>query len=438
MNRSYALLLPLVLMAPLFAQKIEVKPAGDDQSLRVSIQTKIQAKETRKMLRNGEEMTGGRGGGGGGGAGSGEATAQQEIVYEQSPAAANWRSYTKLAATETRTGPDGSPVENKIEGALQGKKVTFKTEGGKTSLVEGEGEAAKPVDENVARDIPGRLAVAGLLPAAAVAVGEEFDLSKTFAPALASLVHPVAAARGQAGGGRGQGGNGADAGGGNAGGNNAGGGGRRGNRGQGGADAGGGNAGGGGGRGQGGQGGAQGGRGGMRMGGGGVASVATQLIAAQKLDVKASGKIASVDEKDGQKIATIDITAKLTGKGKAADLGLRPQAAFGAMGGGRGGRGQGGQGGQGGGDTAAGANANAGTDNVDADMTITGKVMVNLTTNQVTAVEMNAGIKVDRKTVRTMETPDGNSMEMDTTANTEGKLEVKAAIESIAAKTEKK
>lgn len=177
----------------------------------------------------------------------------------------------------------------------------------------------------------------------------------------------------------------------------------------------------------------------MRMGGGGVAAVATQLIAAQKLDVKASGKLASVEEKDGQKIATLDITAKLTGKGKAADLGLRPQATFGAMGGGRGGRGQGGgqggQGGQAGGDAAG---ANAGTDTVDADLAFTGKVMVNLATNQVTAVEMSAGIKVDRKTVRTMETPDGNSMEMDTTANTEGKLEVKAAIETIAAKTEKK
>ena len=156
----------------------------------------------------------------------------------------------------------------------------------------------------------------------------------------------------------------------------------------------------------------------------------TQLIAAQKLDVKASGKVASVEEKDGQKIATIDITAKLTGKGKAADLGLRPQAAFGGMGG-RGGRGQGGQGGGQGGQGGDAAAANAGTDTVDADLSFTGKVMVNLTTNQVTGVEMNGGLKVGRKTVRTMETSDGNSMEMDTTANTEGKLEVKAAIEKI-------
>lgn len=46
------------------------------------------------------------------------------------------------------------------------------------------------MDDNIARDIPGRLAVALLLPTNAVAVGEEFDLSKAFGFAIASLVHP--------------------------------------------------------------------------------------------------------------------------------------------------------------------------------------------------------------------------------------------------------
>lgn len=131
------------------------------------------------------------------------------------------------------------------------------------------------MDDNIARDIPGRLAVALLLPTNAVAVGEEFDLSKAFGFAIASLVHPVAAARPDATA-RGQG--------------------ARAGRGQGADPAGGAgtDAGGttGGGRGQGGQG----ARGGMaRMGG--VGAAATQLIAAGKLTVKATGKLASVEEK---------------------------------------------------------------------------------------------------------------------------------------------
>jgi hypothetical protein len=421
MSRSSVLLLSLLITAPLFAQKVDVKASsGDDQTLRISVQTKIQAKETRKMLRNGEEMTGGggRGGGGGGGGGGGDSSSQLEVVFEQGPAVGNWRSYQKLIATESRAGQDGVSVESKIEGALQGKKVTLKVDGGKQSLIEGEGAASKPVDDNIARDIPGRLAVALLLPTNAVAVGEEFDLSKAFGFAIASLVHPVAAARPDATA-RGQG--------------------ARAGRGQGADPAGGAgtDAGGttGGGRGQGGQG----ARGGMaRMGGGGVGAAATQLIAAGKLTVKATGKLASVEEKNGEQMAILDITASMTGKGKATELGLRPQAAFG--GGGGQGRGQGrGQGGAGaGGDAAAPAAANAGTDNVDANLTFKGKVYVNLTTKQITEVEMAGDLKVDRKTVRTMAGRDGEETELDTTANTEGKLELKAVIAIAPSKDAKK
>src|SRR5262249_59951011 len=128
-------------------------------------------------------------------------------------------------------------AETKVEGGLQGKKVFFKTDGGKTTLVEGEGDKQKPVDEALARDVPGRLSLNGLLPTAAVAVGDEFDLGKTFGPAIAAMLHPVTPERPQNAGG-GAGGDPAAGGGGQGGG---------GGRGQGGGE------GGGGGRGQGGR-----------------------------------------------------------------------------------------------------------------------------------------------------------------------------------------
>src|SRR5262249_23073456 len=163
-------------------------------------------------------------------------------------------------------------AETKVEGGLQGKKVFFKTDGGKTTLVEGEGDKQKPVDEALARDVPGRLSLNGLLPTAAVAVGDEFDLGKTFGPAIAAMLHPVTPERQQNAGGGASGGDPAAGGGGQGGGRRQGGGGQ----------------GGGGGRRQGG------GMGGGRMFA--VGAVVTELLAAGKLDVKASGKLASIEE----------------------------------------------------------------------------------------------------------------------------------------------
>jgi hypothetical protein len=393
MSRSLVLFLPAVLAAPLFAQKVEIKvPSGDDQTVRFAIQSKLHLNDSNKTLVNGQEMGGGRGGGGGGGgggAGSGDRSALQDVVFEQGPASANWRQYTKLQVTETRPGRDGEPAETKVEGALQGKKVFFKTEGGKTTLVEGDGDKQKPVDETVARGVPGRLSLNSLLPTAAIAVGDEFDLGKTFGPAIAAMLHPVTPERQQ-----------------NAGGGAAGGG-----------DP----AGGGGGQG----GGRRGGGGGQRQGGGRmgipVGAMATELLSAGKLDVKANGKLASVEEKDGQKIAVIEFKATMAGKGKAADLGMPPGMA--GFGGGR--RGGGGAGGG-----AGGGNADNGTDTVDANFAFTGKMRVNLTQNQIAGLELASDVTIGREIHRTMQMR-GEDSKIDSTMNSKGKLEFKVDCEPV-------
>jgi hypothetical protein len=385
MNRI-AVLLPVVLTAPLLAQGVKLDvPSTQDQPLRFTIQSKIQANETRKTLVNGEEggFGGGRGGGGrGAGGGGGESTISQEVVFDQGPTNANWRDYKRLTSTEKRVGRDGEPVETKVEGALQGKKVRLEpNDRGGVNLVEGEGDTAKPVDASLSSNVPGRVSLSGFLPANAVEIGKEFDISSTFLPALRGLVHPVTPER-QAGG---RGGAGAGQGGG---------------RGQGGGQGG-----------ERGQGGGQGGGRGMRGGfGGGSSGTVIALIGAGKLDAKATGKLLSVEND----IATIEVSAKLNGKGKSADYGLQA-----------GGFGQrGGRGGQGGGNQPA-----PGKDDVDATFDLKGKVRVDLKQHLVTAAELAGDLAIVRDTSMTREGQDGEEMKIDSKVDTKGKFELKVNCE---------
>jgi hypothetical protein len=359
MNRLALLLVPTTLFGVAVAQKVDltVEPAKN-QAQRYSIQTKIQS--NTKTLVNGEEPPQGKGGFGGGG--GGESSVSQEVVFDEGPADAGWRQYRKLTSTETRQGQD--PRETK--GGLEGKKVNLKTgENGGVALTEGEGDQAKPVDAALSSGIPGRMSLVGFVPGKAVAVGEEFDLSKNFASALRGVVHPVIPepAAGGAQGGRGQGG----------------------------------------GKGQGGQGRGQ---GGMGRGGFGAGGTISQLIAGGKLNAAVTGKVTSVEKVDGQDMAVITITGKLTGKGTGPELGLQ---GFG------GGRGRGGQGGGQGG----GAQAPAGTDKADATFDINGKVRVNLTTHQVAAVELDGNVAVKRDTSMTRQ-----DQQSEISSDTKGKFQL--------------
>lgn len=377
MIRPLILVLPVAFTAPLFAQKVAMQQKASDQPLRYSITSKFQTTDSRKVLVNGEEPTGG-GVGGFGGAG-GESTLSQEIVFDEGPANA-WREYKKLAAKEIRPGQDGQGRESAVEGALQGKKVGLQVaKDGSVKLTEGEGDKAQDVNAAIARGIPGAVSLAGFLPSDAIAVGEQFHLGKDFAAAMRGLVHPVTPDRSQAGGGQA------------------------------------------GGRGQGGQGGGRGGQGGARGPGGrgGASNVVLDLLGGGKLTVEGDGKLLGVEKKDGQEIATIEVKAKMSGKGKAGDLGL--PAGFG------------GRPGQGGGQAAGGqAPAAPGTDNVDAVFEVQGKVLFDLTAQRVAGVEFDGNVTIARETKRTMER-NGEETKMETTSNTKGKFQLHALCE-VAAK----
>ncbi|HEX6813455.1 MAG TPA: hypothetical protein VF384_17685 [Planctomycetota bacterium] len=284
MMHRFLIVLP-VLSAALLAQKVEFKPpATQDQPLRYSLQTKLKTTETSKMLVNGAEPE--AGGAGGRGGGGGEMSLAQEVVFDEGPSSAPWRDYKTLTATQTRPGRDGTPQETKTEGGLQGKKVTLKAgDGGKVTFTEGEGDKQAEVAAALVRGVPGRISFVGFLPDHGVATGEEFDVAKTFLPALRNLAHAVNRAPNE-------------------------------------------NAGGAAGDGQGGRG--QGGRG--QGGRGGGSNVVLQLLSGGKFDVDAKGKVTGVDND----IATLAIHAKLTGKGTNEEMGVT--GGFG----GAGGRGQGG------------------------------------------------------------------------------------------------
>ena len=374
MMRPALLLFPVLLAVPVLAQKVEIKVQDPKQPEHFVIQTSFKTTDTRKMLRNGEESDfGGRGGRAGGGAAgaAGETTLTQDIEFEQGAAKDDYREYQKMTAVESRPGPDGEARETKTEGGLQGKKVFLKSDGkGALEMTEGKGDAAKPVPAALLRGAPGRVSFAGFAPTAAVAVGEEFDLSKSFLSAMRGVVHPVVADRGQPDNAAGQGG--------------------RGNR----------------------QGGAQGGRGTRQGGGrGGAGSTVLQLLSSDKLGVKATGKLLTVEQQGDEQIATLDVTAKLTGKGKAEDLGLPTMGNFGGRGA-RGGQNQN-------------PPANPGTNNVDATFDVHGVVTVNLTQHRVTKVELEGNLAIERDTKNTMDV-NGEETTIESNTRTAGKFTVKA------------
>src|SRR5262245_34579494 len=360
-----------VLSAALLAQKIEFKtPPTQDQPLRYSLQTKLKTTETSKTLVNGAEPEGGGFGGRGG-----ETSLAQEVVFDEGPSSATWRDYKTVAATQTRPGRDGAPQETKTEGGLQGKKVTLKAgDGGKVTFREGEGAKQAEVAAALVRGVPGRISFLGFLPDHGVATGEEFDVAKSFLPALRNLAHavnraPTEDAGGVAGGGQG-------------------------------------------GRGQGGRG--QGGR----PGGGG--NVVLQLLSGGKFDVDAKGKVTGVDND----IATLAIHAKLTGKGTNEEMGI-----MGGMGGGFGG---GGGRGQGGGAPGGGAAAPAGTSKVDASFDLTGTVRFDLKAQRIVGVEFAGDVQVARESSRKMDR-NGEEQKIDTTSQSKGNVELKATCETVPA-----
>ncbi len=371
-----------VLSSVLLAQKVEFKPpATQDQPLRYSLQTNLKTTETTKMLINGAEPeAGGRGGARGAG---GETTLAQEVVFEEGPSSATWRTYKTVAATQTRPGRDGEPQETKIDGGLQGKKVMLKAgDDGKVTFVEGEGEKQADVAAALVRGVPGRISFAGFLPDHGVATGEEFDVAKSFLPALRSLAHAVNRAPNPEAGGAQGGGQGGQAG--------------QGGRGQGGAQG-------------------QRGQGGRGQGGGG--NVVLQLLGGGKFDVVAKGKVTGV-EKD---IATLAIQAKLTGKGTNEEMGVA--GFFGGMAGGRA---------QGGGAPGGGAAAPTGTSKVDASFDLTGTVKFDLKAQRVIAVEFAGDVAVLRESSRKMDA-NGEEQKIDTSSQSKSKVELKAACEAVPA-----
>lgn len=365
-----------ILSSLLLAQKIEFKtPTTQEQPLRYSLQTNLKTTDTTKMLINGAEPEAGAGGGRGGARGPGEMSLVQEVVFEEGPSNAMWRSYKTVAATQTRPGRDGATQETKIEGGLQGRKLTLKAgDGGKVTFVEGEGDQQAEVAAALVRGVPGRMSFTGFLPDHGVATGEEFDLAKSFLPALRSLSHAVnRAPNPDAGGAQG-----------------------------------------------GGQGGGQGGRGqGGRLGGrqGGGGNVVLQLLSTGKFDVDAKGKVTGV-EKD---IATIAIHAKLSGKGTNEEMGV--PAFFGGMVAGRG---------QGGGAATGGAAPAAGTSSIEASFDLSGTVRFDQKAQRVIAVEFAGDVAVRRESSRKMDA-NGEEQKVDTTSDSKGKVELKATCEAVAA-----
>ena len=359
-----------VLSASLLAQKIEFKtPPTQDQPLRYSLQTKLKTTDTNKTLINGAEQEGGRGG---------EMSLAQEIVFDEGPSSAPWRDYKTVTAMQTRPGRDGTPQETKIEGGLQGKKVTLKTgDGGKVTFIEGEGDKQADVAAALVRGVPGRISFQGFLPDHGVATGEEFDVAKSFLPALRNLAHAVNRAPTE--------------------------------------DAGGAAGGGQGGRGQGGRG--QGGRPGGRD------NVVLQLLSGGKFDVDAKGKVTGVDND----IATLAIKAKLTGKGTNEEMGI-----MGGMGGGFGGAGGRGQGGgaPGGGAAGGGAAAPAGTSKVDASFDLNGTVRFDLKAQRIVGVEFAGDVQVASESSVKRPNRDGEEQKIDTTSQNKGKVELKATCEA--------
>jgi hypothetical protein len=265
---------------------------------------------------------------------------------------------------------------------LAGKKIFIAEDDGGIVVREGDAKG-EPLPRTLTTGLPANINLAGLAPASAIEIGEEYDISKGIRSALEGLVHPVSPARGE---GRGAEGRGRRGGGGE--GSGEGGGEGRGRR---GAGREGGGEGRGAGRG-GGQAAGQGGRGGFG-GTRGTRDAAFSTLTNDKIDWQATGKLVSVDKG----LAVVAITGKLAGEGTPGELGLG-----GGFGGGRGGRGGGGGGGDDG--------------EAKVELSVKGTLTIRVDDHQVQALELEGSLKSSSDIVRDM----GDRGEMEMTTNTKG------------------
>lgn len=368
--KTRAILLTLALPAVALAQEHTVQiQVQKGQTLRTKIESSSESSTSMTMTINGEER--------GGGMGDRTMSSKQKVEFDETVLGTNdkgqatkvQRTYTKLGGTMTMPGRGGEDTEMEIEGALEGKKLFLAQDGDKVVAREND-EDGDALEERLARGLKVRTDVMGLLPEKALAVGAEYDLSKTLRDAMANLQHPLArAAQGEEGG-------------------DAAGGGRGGRGGRGGA-------------------GAMGGRMGGMMGNEGLG-----YLLNEKLTLEASGKLESVSEG----LATIAFKAKAEGEGNPAELGLGMAAGFGGRGG-RGGRG-GGQGGE--------APAVEGTASVEC--TVEGKLVIDLANKRIVSLTLEGEFEMDSETSMTREGRDGESMDIETSMERSGSFEVKIAV----------
>ncbi len=375
--KNHRLVLPFALFTPaLFAQEhtIAIKAQGDTPT-RYTIEATSKIETTTKRLVNGEEANfgrGGAGGGGGRGAAQGPTSAQQKIVFVDG---GSWRQYETAEAKVTRPGWDGETSEQTVTGELQGKKVSL----GAEPAVMGEGDKTTPLPANASRGLPRKIDFSGLAPSKPLALNGTYEIGASFKQALASLAHPIRAARGEGGGNRGEGGG-------------------RANRGAEGGE-GGGAAGGRGARGQ--------GRGGM--GGAGGDNAALQILTAEGAQPKLTGKLVKVENN----IATIEISGDVTGKGDPQKLGLGGGANMR-------GRGRGGEGGEG-----AEPPAPAVADGT-VKVGITGTLTVDISSGTLQSLQLNGKLDTKSHVEMTMERQ-GESMDMETDETRKGDFAVKVA-----------
>lgn len=394
--KNHRLVLPLAMFAPaLLAQEhtVTLKPQSD-KPMRYTIESSSKIESEQKMLINGEEGNfGGRGGGAGRGAPpQGPVSTQQKVVFVDG---GSWREYQTAEAKVTRPGWDGESSEQSVTGELQGKKLSLTAE----PAVMGDGDKTTPLAANVARGLPRKIDLSGLAPNKALALNGTYELGATFKDAIASLAHPIRAARGdgapgQGGGRRNRGNQGADAGGGAGGGA--------------GGDAAGGGAAGGGQRGQ------RGGRGAGGFGGGGADNVALQILSAPGVQPKITGKLVKVENG----LATIELSGDVSGKGAPDKLGLGVGMGN-MMGRRRGGAG---------GDQAAEPPAPAVNDG-NVKVTVAGTMVVDTASNSLRSLDLKGSVETKTHTEMSREGRDGETMEIERTATQKGDFTVKVASE---------
>jgi hypothetical protein len=267
MNPNVTCLIVGLFATSVAAQKVRVKivPSASDV-LKYTVNSKSEMKTDTKRTIDGEERPG-RGAGG-------AVKSEQTLVFQEGPDGSNWRKYITAAASVTKPTRQGEDETSKIVGAIVGKTIFIVKDGKKTVFKAGSatGEA---LPRAIMQGIPGKLTLAGLLPAKMVEVQGKYELKKGFAQGLRKLLQPVRAARpaNVQGENRDQG--------------------RR--------------------RGQ--------GRGNPNTWNG----VAIRLLGSKKLTTKGAGQLVSVTEKDGTTLAVLEIDAVLSGAGTPTELGMGRQ-----------------------------------------------------------------------------------------------------------------